>query len=571
MKNWKFPLALLLLLPALWLACTKNDVTPDGPNVTVTFAGQVLDENNQPLAGADVHVGIASAVTDANGVFRLQPVQQPARNAILSVHRQDYFDFSRAYVVGNNALQTVRIQLLKKQLVHSFMTAQSTTAQVGAVQIRFPANSVGLAGGGEYSGIVSVYARYLDPSDPDLRLRMPGDLRGISTGGAEQTLATFGMIGVELSTPGGTPLQIAAGKEVEITLPIPAGKSAVAPAEIPLWHYDVESARWIEEGTAQKVGNQYVGKVKHFSFWNCDVGLPLIHLGGHIFIDNPQNPAQLATVKLTVLSQGWEGYGPTYSNGYFGGLVPANEIMKMEVQQLDQCGQWITLSTQTIGPFSTDATLPDEIVTLPNIPSTVISGRLVDCNQQPVTNGYVALGLAPYFWQTIFTDNSGEFKHTVLLCNSNPIELTGYDLNGLATSGPLSFSITGSALQLGDIAVCTTPDEYFEITVDGKKYTFIAGFEGLTDGSRTSIYGWTPDQSTVYAGFQNNGQTGTFPLLYFQLYPGFDTLSAINMSTQLTQFGTKGQPFSGTINGTIKTQTGQTKTVSGKYKILRDN
>lgn len=73
MKNWKFPLSLLLLLPALWLACTKNDVTPDGPDVVVTFAGQVLDENNQPLAGADVSVGIASAVTDANGMFRLQP------------------------------------------------------------------------------------------------------------------------------------------------------------------------------------------------------------------------------------------------------------------------------------------------------------------------------------------------------------------------------------------------------------------------------------------------------------------------------------------------------------------
>ncbi len=571
MKNWKLPLALLLaLLSGIWLACHKNELQADGPMITAVFAGQVVDENDAPLAGASVTAAGAVATTDVNGVFRLKPIRVPAHNAILHISLPGYFDFSRAYVLQNQAVQTVSVQLLKKQLVHSFLATQSSIAQVGNAQLRFPAGALAKADGSAYSGIVSVFARYLDPEAPDLKRHMPGDLRGINATGDEQTLATFGMIGVELATPGGEPLQVASGKTVEIALPVPPGKAAVAPDAIALWHFDPETARWMEEGSAQKAGSQYVGAVRHFSFWNCDVSLPMVSLSGRVLFDQNHGPFMQASVKLTILSNGWEAYGSTDNKGYFGGKVPANEAIKMEVELLDLCGNWGTLFTQIIGPFSADAALADVTVTIPAVSSTTITGRLIDCNKNPVTNGYIQLsgGLYP---SIIFTENDGTFGQPILHCTPGQMTVTGFDIGGLTTSQPLSFSQSGGSLPLGDIEVCTLPTEYAEITIDGKKYSFIGGFEGISEGGETWIYGFMPDQSSVQFSFKNNGQTGTFPLEQFTLYPVSDTLSSINITTQLTQFGAKGQPMIGTLSGTVKKLNAPTQTVSGKYRVLRDN
>lgn len=52
-------------------------------------------------------------------------------------------------------------------------------------------------------------------------------------------------------------LQLAEGKEAEITAPIPYTLQANAPDTMPLWYYDDETGNWMEEGFATKVGNSY--------------------------------------------------------------------------------------------------------------------------------------------------------------------------------------------------------------------------------------------------------------------------------------------------------------------------
>lgn len=570
MKNWKLPLALLAALATLWLACRDTDFQPNGPAITATFAGQVVDEHNQPLSGALVTAGDASASTDFNGAFRLKPARLSEGKAILHVSLPGFFEFSRAFVLKHGALQTVSVQLLKKQLVQSFTAGQSSVAQVGKAQLRFPANSVARSDGSAYNGIVSVYARYLDPESPDLRRHMPGDLRGVNTAGDEQTLATFGMIGVELTTPGGEMLQVAADKSVEIALPIPPGKTAVAPQEISLWHFDTDNARWVEEGTAQKTGDAYVGSVRHFSFWNCDVGLPLVTLSGRVLNGASKDAFKQISIKLTVLSNGWEGYGSTDDKGYFGGKVLANEALKMEIQLLDLCGQWSTLYTQTIGPFNADATLPDVTVAVPAVSSTTLSGRLVDCNNNPVAHGYVQFGNSVYS-RLVFTGSDGTFKEPFLQCTSNPINVTGFNLDALTTSQTQNIPQSPGTVALGDIQVCTTPAEYAEITIDGIKYNFIGVFECFSEGGYMRVYAVNPDQNSLNFAFQDQGKAGTFALSYFSLHPQADSLNSANISTQLTQYGTKGQALIGTLSGTFQIPNAPTKTVTGKYRIIRDN
>ena len=155
MKNWKILLPAALLVSVLWFACRDQDYDGDfEKQADVAFAGRVIDEDGQPLEGASVRAGNELAVTDANGVFRLKPVRLPARDAKLSVVKIGYFDFSRAYIVQNDALQTVTIQLLRKELVGTFSGNAGGTVNVpGGVSLNFP------AGGGNAPGPVRVVAQ----------------------------------------------------------------------------------------------------------------------------------------------------------------------------------------------------------------------------------------------------------------------------------------------------------------------------------------------------------------------------------------------------------------------------
>lgn len=566
MKHWKILLPAVLLLSALWFACRDQEY--DGYETTsgIAFAGRVIDENGQPVEGAQVRAGAELAITDANGVFRTKPVSLPARDAKLFITKIGYFDFSRAYVVEDNALQTVTIQLLRKVLVGTFDSNSGGTVQVpGGVSLHFPAGAV------VANSAVYVYARYLDPTSPDLSLHMPGDLRGISAGGEEQTLATFGMLGVELTAPSGQTLQIASGSEVEISMPIPASQLSVAPASIPLWYYDNDQARWIEEGSAQKVGDQYVGKVKHFSFWNCDDGFPLVQLNGKVYLNNYELPLANATVRLTILSSGWQGYGWTDANGCFGGSVPLNEAMKLEILLTDQCGNQAVYS-QDIGPFSADAMLPPIFISNPQVQAVSVGGRLLDCVGQPVANGYAKIEISGAT-NAVFTNQSGEFELNFLNCNNNASgTVTAYDLTYLLESNPQNFNISSGTVDLGDIQVCNALSEYIQFDLDGQSRTHIDP-AAVKEGNYTFVYAYDSTSTggtSISFNFNNTGQTGTFSLNYLNIWPPGDTTSVLNVTTTVTEYGNVGEPIVGTFSGTYQSLNGANHIVSGSYRVLRE-
>ena len=129
MKHWKILLPATLLISVLWLACRDQEYNNNyQQQVDVAFAGRVIDEDGQPIEGAQVRADGELAVTDVNGVFRTKTVQMPARDAKLTVTRIGYFDFSRAFIVQDDALQTVTIQLLRKQLVVERVGARGVRA-----------------------------------------------------------------------------------------------------------------------------------------------------------------------------------------------------------------------------------------------------------------------------------------------------------------------------------------------------------------------------------------------------------------------------------------------------------
>jgi len=574
MQKLKLLIPLALFIGAFFVACHEEDPFENGKTADVTFAGRIIDENGDALEGALVKAGEESTITDANGIFRLQSVRLPASHAMVSVSKAGFFEISRPYIVEDDALQTVTIQLLTKNQVGLLIAAAGGVVNVpGGPSLNFSANAVTDANNNAYSGTVRVFARYLDPSDPNLGLFLPGDMTAENAADEEVFLATYGMVGVEIESTNGQKLKIASDKAVELRMPILASQLASAPSVIPLWHYDLEEGHWKEDGSAQKVGDEYVGKVTHFSFWNCDAPFPLIQLHGKIYLENTTQPLANAIVRITMLSTGASSFGYTNENGCFGGCIPKDEALILEVVGPLECGGPV-LYTQNIGPFSTETTLSPIIIPASQFPSVKVVGQLQNCSGQPVANGYVKIELADskHF---LFPGANGQFEYTFVGCGSSSLtaEVTGYDLTNLLESAPAAFSTPPNTANVGSLVVCSTLTEFIQYTIDGQSFTKIDPFAGADQVLAFIASQQDSSQNIPYLQmtFANSGQLGTFPLLSLSVNQYAADLQASNtLTTTVTTYGNPGGLIIGTFGGNFQDFVGASHTISGSYRVIRD-
>jgi hypothetical protein len=101
---------------------------------------------------------------------------------------------------------------------------------------------------------------------------------------------------------------------------------------------------WKEEGSALKNGSNYEGDVSHFTFWNCDVGFPLVNFTAQ-FVDTALNKLAYVPVSITATNlPNISRTAYTDTNGIVYGLVPANSNLTIDVIT-SPCNESITIST----------------------------------------------------------------------------------------------------------------------------------------------------------------------------------------------------------------------------------
>lgn len=333
MKRFFLPTLVSIFMISVYISGCQRDVqSPDGwnnnnnsngDNVTVVggIRGIVIDENNQPVAGASVTSGTSTTTTDMYGGFSFSNINISKNNGYVKVNKPGYFLGARTFIATAGRIHNIRIRLLPKTNTGTFTAATGGTVSLSSGgKLVIPAAAVTDASGNAYTGTVNVAMAWIDPTAPNLPDILMGDLRGLTTGGEERGLETFGMLGVELTGTGNQPLKIATGKTAELTFPIPASIAANAPATIDLWHFDEATGRWKQEGMATKTGSNYVANVSHFSFWNCDAPFPLINLCMTIVSAANNQPLNNIQVKIK-RANGSAGYGRTDSVGRLCGKV----------------------------------------------------------------------------------------------------------------------------------------------------------------------------------------------------------------------------------------------------------
>lgn len=563
MKRANFYLTSILLVILISAGnCRKAEVSLEGggqnqSTITFSISGRVLDKSNVPVSGAEVKAGGVTTTTDVNGNFALDNVSAKKDAAFVKVEKNGYFTGSRTFVAHSQTVNYVDIKLINKEVAGNFSASGggSVTLPAGG-SITFQPNGIVDKNGAAYSGSVAVSAFFIDPTVQGFTSIMPGDLRGITSGNEERGLESFGMMAVELNASGGQKLQLASGKKATIKFPIPAALLSQAPATIPLWHFDEADGMWKEQGSATKQGNEYVGEVSHFSFWNCDAPFQLVNFEATVK-DQNGNAVVNAEVIIKKTSDGSLGCGRTDALGKVSGKIPANEALELKIK--DRCNN--VLNSQNIGPFASNANLGTITVTVNPTTTLTITGTAVNCTNAAVANGYVHVLLDGMAFRGAV--NNGNFSITIQRCISTAANATVSvtDIGSSQQSASSTINVTSGTVNAGQISACgTTISNFITYTIDATQYalTYPQDSIRITTFSTqqvTTIEGSTRSQPFDYISFNFPGSApGTYELQSLYAVRNNTTLNKNGpINVNITEFGSgSGSYIAGSFSGNMR-------------------
>lgn len=505
-----FSCLLLAGMASIFSACKRNTVAIDSPpfdnsaTAMASIYGQVVDESGQPIMDATVKTGGHTFMTDKDGIFYFNKISTPKNATLITVNKSSYFTGYRTLSVKSNDQQYTRIMLIEMKNPVTFNSVTGATVNVpNGGSITFPSNAlVYKSNGTPFTGTATLYARWLDPTSNALGQWVPGALRAVDALNQERLLQTFGMMAAELFDNSGQPLQLATDKSATLRFPLPTVLAQYAPSKLPLWYFDSNLGLWKEEGNASLIGGQYVGDVKHFSFWNCDVPGNFINLDLYLE-DTSGTPLANATIKITNPATGAYAYGFTNSAGYVSGAVPINATLTLEVIMLP-C--YTVVHTQTVNTFSAPLSLGTITVTPPPSNSATISGTVLDCSGFPVSNGFVSITTPSYSF-VVPTNATGGFTASMILCSFPTVaSISAYDMTA-SVHGNSSANLVVGTNNLGALTACGVINQFvnWTSTVSGVPTSFSiiepnGNFDATFDplGPSTSI-GASDSLSAPYA------------------------------------------------------------------------
>jgi phage tail tube protein FII len=349
LKKYKMKLNKLLVLGVAALAlvftnCSKSEDATDnysfnfGNATTGSFAGKIVDSNNNPVSGVEIAMSGLTTTTDSNGNFLLNNVTVKERFAYMTATKSGFVRGSRA-VMPHDGINNVTIMLLPmNNVIATVATGQTSTVTLpNTTKIIFDGAFV-TENGTYYSGNVKVVLNHLDPRDPFVFDKMPGTLVGTRTDGSLSGMETYGMINVELIGDNNEKLELASGHTASVSMPIASNQLDTATETIPLWSFNETNGLWQEEGFSRKIGSKYVGNVSHFCWWNNDCSYVVATL--KVIVTNSDG-TPVNGVKVTITRQGGStgdvliNLGTTGANGTLSAGVPRNEVLTFKAYSAD--------------------------------------------------------------------------------------------------------------------------------------------------------------------------------------------------------------------------------------------
>lgn len=500
----RYLIALLSL--CLLVSCQKTSPeisTPDGlvnlsgNKVEAVVAGQVLDQDDAPVSGVQVHIGEFSTYTNSEGLYLFPALELPEQGANLRLDAPGFFPYTTWVYPSEQSQEFVEIKLQSLQIVERFPSELGSRIEFGDVRVDLPPNGFVQEDGTAYSGEVSVAAIWLDGAAPDSRQRIPGSVLGLTTEAEFVALLQTGVLGVELYGASGEPLQLAEGQTAEISLPVPELYSGGVVSERSLWYLEESTGLWQEDGKARWENGRYQASVQHFTFWCCSPSYPAVFLSGKL--ETPlAEPVPFRTVSMEVLPTGTiEGGVRTRVDGTFSGFAPVEEELRMIIW--DPCGD--VAFNQDIGSFTQNTNIGT--FTVENDEYYQYFGQVLDCTGEPIANAFVTAN-----WngqnRTILSGPDGNFRGGMYLCTGStnaPFEIRIADVNAGLVTDWLSQDLSLS-MDVGPQLVCELPaEDFIEVNCVGETRLFLTpNVGGYNGGSLMAVWDsiYLPGQAPMH-------------------------------------------------------------------------
>ncbi|WP_179315408.1 carboxypeptidase-like regulatory domain-containing protein [Winogradskyella undariae] len=536
-----------------------------GAIIQKDFIGTVVDESNIAISNATVIIGAKTAQTDSNGVFIIEDADVQEKFAYIQVTKTGYLNGMKS-VVPTEGGNSVAIMLLTETV--QALTASNEILMPNGTKVTFNGGFEDAAGN-LYSGSVHYSINHVDPSSPTIAKEMPGMLLGKTTSDEFEVLETYGMLHVSLTDASGNALQLATGSTAEIRMPIPTELTG-APDTIPLWSFDEGAGYWVEEGFATKTGSEYVGMVSHFSWWNCDASFPTTEFCLNVEDDNG-NPLANVQVDLSFGINPFPVVGVSSSEGQICGLIPVGETITLVAY--DYCGNEIYTNYISSSFTGSSQTI---VISAGSAQPTVITGNFLDCDYNPITEGYVQLNYGALTSYTVI--ENGTFEISTLICNSDTsISIEGIDYLTTQSTGEIPFTLLQPITDLGTVISCNAVDEFFTYQLDDETPITSINVAGYSDPSGGFNINAVSGIGELHFSIDTT-VLGTYTLADFDAFlyiadinldTGENTTS--NFQFVITGYDPIGGYISVTFSGDYVDAAGVTHSISGTIHSRRDS
>lgn len=423
-----------------------NALFPEGVVLT-TITGQISDGMNQPLADAQVRLDLEETTTDENGFFVFGNVEVDAQRAVLEVSKVGYFDGGRAIIPAKEGTSALKIQLLERTIVGNFSGSTGGTINLNEdLILEMPEDVVLNSNGAGHTGEVQVAANVLNPENLIGLQKMPTDLKGITAGGNEKLLESFGIFNFEWSDANQQKLSIVPGKKIKIRFSVPNGLVNNAPATIGLWHFDEAISTWKEEGTAILENGKYVAEIGQSGFWNCAIPHDFISVKGILKNENNQALTNVS-FSVEVIDGGVMGMNQADASGNMVANLPKDIPARIKV--LEECND--TDYSTIIGALSEDA-LVSNLKISNSSEFSKFRATLLDCENNFIQNGYIILSVdtKTYFFPIA---SDGTFQADLSACDISLATMVAYDVDNQKESEILQVEIFANT-EVGEVTVC---------------------------------------------------------------------------------------------------------------------
>lgn len=466
---------LSIYLVFLLCSCEKDAITfqptETSTQSNVTLTGIVTDVNNVPVPDVEVEYRGEISLTNADGIYEFQNVLVDSKHNSLQINKEGYFSTNKTFRTNRVDQLILNTQLIEKKFDHSFSTDLGGSVNIDMVTIDFRPNTIMFESNNDnYTGTVNVAIAYLNPTDPDISLKMPGDLSLLSSDDVLHKSISYGMVFVELQSPSGDKLQIKNGDVATLIISLPDKVLSTVPDKVVASHFNEKLGLWEDETTATLVNGKYYGEVTHFSCWSYNSSSPSVIITGRI-VDELGQPVPGIYIQASELGDWSGGFGYSDIDGIFTGAVAKDVTLRLYVRTNDICGNTLNnLLVDEIGPFDEDSNIGDIIVDLSEFEFISVNATFINCDGQPVTNALVHVA------RSYFKITDGSLNVTVPVCNENSNYLLwAHDLDRDKVSERLPLIVGQNTYE--NIELCDIDAYFLEVIAPDLNFNFNTDLE----------------------------------------------------------------------------------------------